>query len=141
MQPGRDPPLPPDGPSGPQATPLRATLHAKQRLRHTARFREAYDQDRRWHGRFMVLFLRQGPGASLRLGVVASRKVGNAVERARAKRRLREAFRRHRHQLATREEDVVLVARRSILSAPWPHVVAEWLRLAEQAGLLMPGRP
>jgi hypothetical protein len=43
--------------------------------------------------------------------------------------------------LATREEDVVLVARRSILSAPWPHVVAEWLRLAEQAGLLMPGRP
>jgi ribonuclease P protein component len=120
---------------------VRPTLHAKQRLRHTAQFQEAYAQDRRWHGRYMVLFLYANPAASLRLGVVASKRVGNAVERARAKRRLREAFRQHRAGFADSGHDVILVARRPILAAPWAEVVAELLKLAAQAGLRPPARP
>ena len=85
----------------------------------------------------MVLFLRSGPDASLRLGVVASKKVGNAPERARAKRRLREAFRRNRGRFVS-SDDVVLVARRSLLAAPWADVVSELLKLAAQAGLTPP---
>jgi ribonuclease P protein component len=78
----------------------------------------------------MVLFLRRAPDASARLGVVASKKVGNAVERARAKRRLRELFRRHRPLLPPGfAPDIVLVARRAILSAPWPRLVAEYAAL------------
>jgi ribonuclease P protein component len=117
---------------------VRPTLCRKQRLRRSAQFREAYDQDCRRHGRLMVLFLRSAPDASLRLGVVASKKVGNAVHRARAKRRLREAFRLHRAQFDPAAGDVVLVARRSILHAPWDDVVAELLKLAAQIGLLPP---
>ena len=119
----------------------RETLCRKQRLLHNAQFREAYEQNRRWHGRHMVLFLRAAPDASLRLGVVASKKVGNAPERARAKRRLREAFRRQRAEFAGRTDDVVLVARRSILAAPWDEVVAELRKLAAQAGLTPPPAP
>ena len=85
----------------------------------------------------MVLFRRTAPDAARRLGVVASRKVGNAVERARAKRRLREAFRLNRHRL-TGPDDIVLVARRSLLTAPWPTVVEELLTLAAKARLLPP---
>ena len=48
-----------------------------------------------------------------RLGVVTSRKIGGAVERSRARRLLREAFRRHQSELS-RPLDVVLVARNSI---------------------------
>lgn len=49
-----------------------------------------------------------------RLGVVASRSaVGNAVQRARAKRRLREAF-RHQQQRVPAGFDVLLVARGSL---------------------------
>ncbi len=83
----------------------------------------------------MVLCLRSGEGAALRLGVVASRKVGNAVERARAKRRMREAFRLNRFRFAG-ELDVILIARRAILDAPWDEVIAELLKLARQAGLM-----
>ncbi|MGD9782869.1 MAG: ribonuclease P protein component [Kiritimatiellia bacterium] len=138
MQPGSDRPAPSAPQVNGRAFCVRETFGRKQRLRHTAQFQETYDQNRRWHGRYLVLFLRAAPDASLRLGVVASKKVGNAPERARAKRRLREAFRRHRAQFTACTDDVVLVARRSILAAPWPELVAELLRLAAQAGLAPP---
>jgi len=49
-----------------------------------------------------------------RLGVVASRSaVGNAVQRARAKRRLREVF-RHHQELVPAGHDLLLVARSSL---------------------------
>ena len=138
MQPGSDRPAVPPAKDPGRAFCVRATLGPKQRLRRTSQFDETYDQNLRWHGRFMVLFLRAAPDASLRLGVVAGKKVGNAPERARAKRRLREAFRRHRALFAAATDDVVLVARRSLLAARWADVVAELLRLAAQAGLTPP---
>ena len=52
--------------------------------------------------------------APARLGVVASRSaVGNAVQRARAKRRLREVF-RHHQTLVPAVHDLLLVARNSL---------------------------
>lgn len=141
MQPGRDRPAVPSPAEKRRVFCARATLGRKQRLLRTAQFTEAYAQNRRWHGRFMVLFLRAAPDASLRLGVVAGKKVGNAPERARAKRRLRDAFRRHRALFAAATDDVVLVARRSLLAARWADVVAELLRLAAQAGLAPPPPP
>ena len=83
----------------------------------------------------MVLWLRTGDGAALRLGVVASRKVGGAVKRARAKRLLREAYRRNRFRFQG-SYDVVLVARADLFRAPWDDIVQELLTLAGQAGLL-----
>ena len=138
MHPGSDRPAIHSPPEPGRAFCVRETLGRKQRLRRTAQFQETYDQNRRWHGRHMVLFLRAAPDASLRLGVVASKKVGNAVERARAKRRLREAFRRQRAAFTRTTDDVVLVARRSVLTAPWTELVAELRKLALQAGLAAP---
>lgn len=71
----------------------------------------------------------------MRLGVVASKRVGPAVWRNRAKRRLREAFRLNRPDFQGKV-DVVLVARRAVVNADWDDLVAELNRLAGQAGLL-----
>ncbi|OQW96864.1 MAG: ribonuclease P protein component [Verrucomicrobia bacterium A1] len=114
-------------------------LGRKRRLTRTTDFQQAYAQGRRWIGRYMVLWLREGEGASLRLGVVASRKVGHAVQRARAKRLLREAYRLNRYRFSGLC-DIVLIARRSILEAKWVEVVDELLRLAGAAGLVPEGR-
>ena len=91
----------------------------------------------------MVLLLRAGEGAALRLGVISSRaSVGNAVERNRARRRLRAAYRLNRHQFSG-ACDVVLIARRPLLAAPWAEVVSELNYLARKSGLLKapPRRP
>ena len=106
-----------------------------RRVTRASEFRSAYDQGRRFVGRWMVLWLRAGDGASLRLGVVSSRKVGDAVHRNRARRRLREAFRRHRDRFAG-EVDVILVARSGVVRAAWSDLVEELLVLAARAGIL-----
>lgn len=99
------------------------------RLLRNEDFREAYDQNHSWHGRYFVLFVRRAEDACGRLGVVASKKVGNAVARSRAKRRLRELFRRHPEAFAALGGDVVLVARKAILKVKWSVLVLELARM------------
>ena len=55
----------------------------------------------------MILFLRAGEGSAFRLGVVTGRKIGDAHFRTKARRRLREVFRRNRSKL-TGDYDVLL---------------------------------
>ena len=84
----------------------------------------------------MVLWRRCGEGASLRLGVITSKKVSlRANQRNRARRRLREAYRNLRPYLSG-DFDVLLIARRNILEAEWKDILREMLKLAQRAGLV-----
>ena len=73
--------------------------------------------------------------APTRLGVITSRKIGEAVVRNRARRLLREAFRLHQHDL-TPALDLVLVARPSIAGKPFAAVEKDFLTTLRKAGLL-----
>src|SRR6185312_14067974 len=70
-----------------------------------------------------------------RLGLVTSGKIGNAVVRNRARRLLREAFRRHQHDLS-QPVDLVLVARNSIAGKEFAAVEKDFLTILRKAGLL-----
>jgi ribonuclease P protein component len=70
-----------------------------------------------------------------RLGVVTSRKIGNAVVRSRARRLLREAFRVHQYDLA-QPVDMVLIARASIVGKGRADVEKDFLTTLRKAGLL-----
>lgn len=83
----------------------------------------------------MIMWLREGNDASLRLGVAAGRTIGGAVQRNRAKRRLREVFRLNRHCLRG-NCDIVLMARGRLNQAPWGEVQSELIQLAGRAGIL-----
>lgn len=78
-------------------------------------FRHCYDTGRKIVTRYSVVFLRAAVEPDgLRVGVVASRKVGGAIRRNRAKRLLREAARHLAHRWIDRNTWVVIVARAPI---------------------------
>lgn len=97
----------------------------EQHLRRQSDFRAVREQGRRWDAGAFTLWCRQrepADEACARIGFVASiAAVGGAVWRNRAKRRLREAFRRHQ-ALVPAGWDVTVVARRSVNTLPWSEI-------------------
>jgi ribonuclease P protein component len=88
-----------------------------------------FAEGRSTHGNRVVLFVAPGSGGT---AVVAARKVGTAVERNRARRILRAAWR----EVAPTVEkgyDVVLVARQGIRGAKTQDLVAEMTELLRRA--------
>ena len=101
-------------------------LRAGQRLRRNADFSVIREQGRRIDcGAFLLTWRMrpaESPAAPVRVGVVASRaSVGNAVHRNRAKRRLREIYRRHQ-TLVPSGLDLVLTARAALLRLEFSEV-------------------
>lgn len=70
------------------------SLRREERLRRRADFKRCYEQGRRRHGAFSILYAAPNRLRHPRLGITVSRKVGKAFVRFRVKRRIREIYRR-----------------------------------------------
>ncbi len=88
----------------------------EMRIRRGPEFKRVVKKGKKHRNRYFTLHILPGGESRARLGVIASRHVGNAVSRNRAKRILREAFRRQFPKLLA-GTDFVAVARRSIAEA------------------------
>ena len=99
------------------------SLSARERIRRRPEFERIYEQGARIHGRFMTVFVLPNGGNGPRFGVAATRKLGSAVERNRAKRLSRELFRRHKMAAGL---DIVIVPRREMLDAPFSSLETDY---------------
>ena len=80
---------------------------------------------------FAAFCLARQNADGARLGLTVPRAVGPAVQRNRIKRRLREAFRLHRAEIAP-QWDIVLNPRRPVLAAPFPEIERALRKVIDQ---------
>jgi len=76
--------------------------------------------------RYLTLLGRPNELGRDRLGIIASRKLGGAVVRNRAKRRIREVFRRAAAAPAPEGFDLVVIPRRDLVDAPFAALTADF---------------
>lgn len=112
-------------------------IERQQRLRRASEVRRVYADGRSWTHPLLVVVARPNGLATTRLGFTASRSVGSAVRRNRARRLLRESA---RHLLPSLRPgwDVMLVARARIATVRQPEVERALAGVLARAGLLEP---
>jgi len=96
-----------------------------ERIRRRADFQLVYKRGTRVHGKLFTLFLLPATDRSspTRLGIAATRKLGAATSRNRAKRLIREVFRRNKISPGF---DVIVVPKRELLDASRTAIEAEY---------------
>src|SRR5436190_7534916 len=123
--------MPGDVPAG-----KKLSLPKSHRLQNGWEFEKVRREGRRLVKGCLILNWRIAEGRKFsRIGVISSRKIGDAVARSRARRLMREAFRLHQYELAS-PSDLVLVARPSIQEKQFHQVEKDFLLLAKEAKLI-----
>ncbi len=104
-----------------------------ERLRHRRDFERAYRLGRRIRLPYLTMVLAPNTKGLRRIGLsVSRRKVGKAVRRNRAKRLLREVFRRHK-DLFPPGHDVIFIPRHTLLERSMVEIAEDLRRvLAEK---------
>jgi ribonuclease P protein component len=98
-------------------------LSRGERVRKRPEFLANYERGSRNSSRLMTVFVLANGSATARLGIAATRKFGNAVQRNRAKRLIRETFRRHKPLVGL---DIIVVPKREMLVADYRTVEADY---------------
>jgi ribonuclease P protein component len=109
-------------------------MAAPTTIRRTSDFRRVIQGGVRVVGRRLTVYALRSAGGTA-AGFVARREIGGAVARNRARRLLREGWRRIGPEVATPVE-VVFVARPSIARSKMPEVAEEMRAVLGQAGVM-----
>ena len=113
------------------------------RLKRRAEFLAAASANRKWVAPGLVLQARQDESRTtppaLRLGFTASRRVGNAVLRNRARRRLKAAADEvlRQAEVAPVPTDLVLIARPATVSRDYKALMEDFRRGLRKLGILL----
>jgi len=109
-------------------------MQAKSLVRN-GDFKRMYARGKSVAGRYVVLYHMRNRLGYNRLGLTAGKKVGNAVQRNRAKRLMRESFRLLEAHMRT-GYDIVLVARSNLPEQHGKTVLNSLSGQLQKAGLL-----
>jgi ribonuclease P protein component len=105
------------------------SLRPDQRIRRHAEFQQIYKAGTRIHSRYCTLFVKPNQSPVGRLGIAATKKIGGAVQRNRAKRLIREIF---RHNDIASGFDIVVVPKREFLGASLTVLEADYRHTLER---------
>ncbi|MBR3867900.1 MAG: ribonuclease P protein component [Clostridia bacterium] len=104
-------------------------------LKTNSDFRRAYARGKSYTNPALVMYVRKNRAGSCRIGITASKKIGNAVQRNRARRVIREAFRQVNLPLKG-NYDVVFVARTKTVYKKSTEIYNVMLPMLIEAGVV-----
>jgi len=95
-------------------------------------FRHVYDEGRKIQFKYFTAFVLAEQAGTGRIGITATRKMGNSVERNRARRLVREAFRKNKW-LVPPGVDIVINVKRSLVKAGYRDFEGEFITFLQRA--------
>ncbi|MCC3861415.1 ribonuclease P protein component [Pseudemcibacter aquimaris] len=97
-------------------------------LKKRSEFLSVASTRQKWITPAFIIQLGKNENDEPRIGYTASKKVGNAVARSRAKRRMREVVRNVAGACLFKNRDYVFIARQEILTYPFDQLIrdAKW---------------
>lgn len=107
-----------------------AGFSGAEHVRRRADYLRIYDRGVKVHGKFLTLFVLANELQIGRLGIAATRKMGGAVARNKAKRLIREVF---RHNKLASGFDVVVIPRRELVDASLTSIEAEYRSVLDRS--------
>jgi ribonuclease P protein component len=118
---------------------IRFKFSRSSRLGRASEFSLVKASGKSWTGKHLVLaIVRRETEAAPRIGIITTKRIGNAVSRNQTRRRIREIFRLNQHRIQ-KGVWLVTIARRSSANATFDELQRDWLRLVERASILAPG--
>lgn len=106
-------------------------------LKQNHEFRRLYNKGKSAVSPYFVIYCRRTGRPVNRLGITTGMKLGNAVRRNRARRRIRELYRTHEGRLLS-GYDIVIVARTRVLYGRFGELEHSFDRLMKKLGLIPP---
>ena len=110
-------------------------MQQRHRLRRTADFDWLHRKGKRWFHSLAILIVHPNEIDTSRFGFTASRRVGKAVDRNRAKRQFREAVRKRLGEVKL-GQDCLFIIRAQAVSATSREVETAVEMLLEQADII-----
>jgi ribonuclease P protein component len=97
------------------------------------RFREVYDAGRKIQATYFTAFVLLNKSEKPRIGITVTRKIGDSVERNRARRLVREAFRKNKW-LVPNGVDIVINVKHRLVEASYQEIEGDFITFLKKVG-------
>ena len=106
-------------------------------LKQNHEFRRLYNKGKSAVSPYFVIYCRKTNRPVNRLGITTGVKLGNAVKRNRARRRIRELYRAHERNVIS-GYDIVVVARARVIYSRYSELERSFDKQMKKLGLIPP---
>lgn len=105
-------------------------------LKKNSEFQRVYGMRKSYANRYLIMYAAPNHSEVSRIGISASKKIGNSIVRHHVSRLIREAYRLNKEQLAG-GFDLVIVARPAAKNAGFYEIQESYLRLLDRHHVLL----
>ena len=109
-----------------------------QRLKSNREFRNVYDTGKSFANKYVVIFFVKNNLDYNRIGVSATKKLGNSVLRNKTRRRIKEAYRLNQDKVR-QGYDIVFLTRANAKNTSYKEIESAILHILKISGLLKKG--